>query len=120
MSVTGTNKDANDALRAEGAAFAERVKAATRDAEKSAAEQSTDREEATAMQEVPAAEQKPADLPSLPKGNGGIINPAAIGTGGLVFIAENEKAAAEITNAGGIAIGAGTQIALNFLFDELE
>ena len=120
VSVTGTNKDANDALRAEGAAFAERVKAATRDAEKSAAEQSTDREEATAMQEVPAAEQKPADLPSLPKGNGGIINPAAIGTGGLVFIAENEKAAAEITNAGGIAIGAGTQIALNFLFDELD
>ena len=44
------------------------------------------------MQEVPAAEQKPADLPSLPKGNGGIINPAAIGTGGLVFIAEKESA----------------------------
>lgn len=124
VSVTGTNKDANDALRAEGAAFAERVKAATRDAEKSAAEQSTDREEATAMQEVPAAEQAPAEdkkeAESLPIGSAGIINPDAINTKAVLFLAANQSAVKAILQAGAAAVGVHSSNAAQELFRLLE
>lgn len=112
--IVGSYKDANEALTSDRAAFAAAVKQAEQDAEmwQDLFEPSTeeaDRKEAPAVEEVPAAEQAPAEdkkeAESLPIGSAGIINPDAINTKAVLFLAANQSAVKAILQAGAAAVG---------------
>ena len=125
----GSCKDANEALTSDRAAFAAAVKQAEQDAEmwQDLFEPSTeeaDRKEAPAVEEVPAAEQATAEdkkeSESLPIGSAGIINPDAINTKAVLFLAANQSAVKAILQAGAAAVGVHSSNAAQELFRLLE
>ena len=127
--IVGSCKDANEALTSDRAAFAAAVKQAEQDAEmwQDLFEPSTeeaDRKEAPAVEEVPAAEQAPAEdkkeAESLPIGSAGIINPDAINTKAVLFLAANQSAVKAILQAGAAAVGVHSSNAAQELFRLLE
>lgn len=124
VTVTGTHKDANDALRAEPQAFAERVAAVAAEAENQytaarVAEAAADKKDDAQMDERKA--EPPAEsFPDLPKGARGLINPAALQTTELLFFGESNKAAAALQQAGAQAIGTPTAAAIEEAFRKLK
>lgn len=119
--IVGSCKDANEALTSDRAAFAAAVKQAEEEAAINAEffEPSADRKE-DAVEEVPAAEQKPADLPT----RGGIINPDTlddIKAGSVLFVGENQAAVKALWDAGaGCVVGITGQAGAQELFRLLE
>ena len=99
--IAGTCKDANDALRQDAAAFAERVAAA----------------EAAAIE---SAAEKRALAEKYPVSPLGIINPAAISSGEILFLVADAEHVAAIADAGAHAVGAADEQGLAAIMDALE
>lgn len=103
--IAGTCKDANDALRQDAAAFRERVAAAEQSAIKAAA----DRREITVS--------NPAKWPITPQG---IINPAALSSGDILFLVADAPAVSAIDAAEAQAVAALDERGLAAIMDELD
>lgn len=103
--IAGTCKDANDALRQNAAAFRERVAATEQAAIKAAA----DRRE--------IAVSNPAKWPITPQG---IINPAALSSGDILFLVADAPAVSAIDAAEAQAVAALDERGLGAIMDALE
>ena len=103
--IAGECKDANDALRSDRAAFAERVAATEQAAETAAAYR----------KEHPVS--NPETWPVTPQG---IVNPAALSSGEIVFLVADAPAVSAIDAAGAHAVAALDERGLAAIMDELD